>query len=142
MARAGFAVDGEQTPQRQLETTAITPRADRVGKAGWLCTAFHPDSAKGVGHKTLTKPGIDRSEHQIRIGGPYKDRWTLGEAGLGGQGGGSQDTAPPHPDIGSAHAKRETAESASHWRRIVERSKELDSAGYLGGKANRYHQIR
>jgi hypothetical protein len=63
VARARFAVDGEQTAQGQLQTTAVAPRADCVGKSCRLGAAFHPNPTEGVGHKALAKPCVHRSQH-------------------------------------------------------------------------------
>jgi hypothetical protein len=138
----GFAVDGEQAPQRQLEATTIAPGADGIGKADWLGAAFHSYSAEGVGHEALAKPGVDRSQHQIRIGRPNKIRGARGEGVLGRWRGDPQAAASADPEVGGPNTKRKTAECASDWRRIREGSIELDSAGYLCGETSRYYQIR
>jgi hypothetical protein len=82
--RPRFAVDREQAPERQLESTAVTPRANGVGKPDWLRTALHPDSTEGVRHETLTQSGVHRTQHKIRIGGPDEIRGALSETVLGG----------------------------------------------------------
>ena len=63
-------------PEGELKSAAVTPGADGIGEGRRFRGALHADPGKCVGHEALAKPGVDRTEHQVCVGGPDESRRT------------------------------------------------------------------